>query len=630
MCGIAGIVDLMGARDIDRDALKRMSAALRHRGPDGEGSYIAPGVGFAHRRLAIIDREGGAQPFKILSRKGVLNFNGEIYNYETLARELAGDGVALSTRSDTETLAEGLAHEGRRFVEKLRGMFAFAYWDVTSETLTLCRDRLGEKPLYYAVTHDGFLLYASEVGAIAKSGLVSLDLDDEAVADYFLYGFVPDPKSIFANIRKLAPASILTAARGQEPSIERYWRPQFQPAQPIAFNEAQEQLLALLDDAVRAEMIADAPLGAFLSGGVDSSAVVASMARADGAVKTCAIGFDEDSHDERAYARIVARLYGADHVEDVAQLDAAALIDEIARVYGEPFADSSALPTYMVAKLARDRVTVALSGDGGDEIFAGYRRHPFFVNEERLRSAAPLALRQATFGAAGAVYPKLDWAPRPVRWKATLQALGASRASAYAQAVAANRPDRARRMLSPDLKRSLGGYRPESVIEAAMDGRDEPALVAAQRADFAVWLPGRMLTKVDRASMAHGLEVRPPLLDIKLVEWTCRLPPEFKLSNGEGKRIFKAALKERLPRDIIDRKKQGFAPPLAQWMRDPEGPLRRLAEAKAWRQSGYLSEPAVDAMAKAHAGGAADMSQELWTVVMFDAFLKNAAEYARA
>lgn len=625
MCGIAGIVDLQGARDINRDALKRMTDALRHRGPDGEGYFIAPGVGFGHRRLAVIDLEGGAQPFKILSRKGVLNFNGEIYNYRELARELEVEGVPLSTRSDTEALAEGFALEGPAYVNKLRGMFAFAFWDIAQQTLTLCRDRLGEKPLYYAETGDGFLVFASEVGAIAASGLIPLDFDNRAIADYFLYGFIPDPKSVFIQVKKLPPATMLAAKRGGGLKVETYWRPVFAPILPLAYEEAEEQLLALIDDAVRAEMIADAPLGAFLSGGLDSSAIVAAMAGTGAPVKTCTVGFEEEDADEREYARFVAQLFGADHAEAVARIDAAFLIDEIARVYGEPFADSSALPTYMVSKLARARVTVALSGDGGDEIFAGYRRYPFFLNEERLRALAPLPVRQATFGAAGAVYPKLDWAPRPTRLKTTLQALGARRAHAYARAVAANLPDRIKKILSPDFRRALGGYNPETVIEEAMTSADDHPLTAAQRADLAVWLPGRMLTKIDRASMAHGLEVRPPLLDARLVEWACRIEPGFKLHRGAGKRILKSALEQRLPREIIHREKQGFAPPIADWLREDAGPLKRLEESSAWRESGYLDARAVEAMAAAHRSRASDCSQELWTVIMFDAFLRCAA-----
>lgn len=623
MCGIAGIVDLRGEREIDRDALQRMTDALAHRGPDGEGRFIAPGVGFGHRRLAIIDLEGGAQPFAPQGGAGVLTYNGEIYNYRELAETLRRDGVALATRSDTEVLAEGLARHGAAFVERLRGMFAFGYWDDGVRTLILARDRIGEKPLYYAETPDGFIVFASEIGALVASGLVEPALDPEAVADYVLYGFVPDPKSIYRGVRKLAPGSILTARRGAPLSIRRYWRPTFSATRAIGFEAAQDELLALLDDAVRSQMIADVPLGAFLSGGVDSSAIVAAMAEIGATIKTCAIGFDSAANDERDYARMVAAQFGAEHAEEVASLDATQLIDKVAGVYGEPFADASALPTFLVAKLARRHVKVALSGDGGDEIFAGYRRYPFFVGEEKVRALAPAALRRATFGLAGAVYPKLDWAPRPLRLKTTLQSLARSRAEAYAHAMAANLPGRAVAMLSPEFRASLDGYRPESVVEAAMPDAKEHPLLAAQRADFDTWLPGRMLTKVDRASMAHGLEVRPPLLDCALVEWAGGLDPSFKLARGEGKRIFKAALERRLPRQILYRRKQGFSPPLADWLRAKDGPMTRLWQSQAWRACGVFDAKAIERMAAAHQKGAVDASQELWTVIMFDAFLRR-------
>jgi asparagine synthase (glutamine-hydrolysing) len=626
MCGIAGIFDLKGEREIDRAALKRMTDALAHRGPDGEGFFTAPGIGFGHRRLAIIDIAGGAQPYRAQDGRGVLAYNGEIYNFAELQRRQRERGVRHATRSDVEVLAEGLAASAVDFIPMLRGMFAFAYWNARDRSLLLCRDRMGEKPLYYAATADGYLLFASEIGALLASGKVEPNLDHEAVADYFLYGFVPDPKAIFARTRKLPPASLLVAARGDEPKVSTWWRPAFAPERALTFDQACAELLPLLDEAVKSQMISDVPLGAFLSGGVDSSAVVSAMAGGGARATTCAVGFDDDAFDERAHARDVARLFNTEHHEETASIDAAALIDKIASVYGEPFADASALPTYIVSGLARRHVTVALSGDGGDEVFAGYRRHPFFVNEERVRALAPLAVRKATFGAAGAVYPKLDWAPRPVRFKTTLQSLGKPRAVAYAHAIAANLPDRIAGVLSADIRSALGGYAPESVVEAVIGADDGHPLLAAQRADFATWLPGRMLTKVDRAAMAHGLEVRPPLLDHKLVEWAGRLDPQFKLGGGEGKRILKKALEARLPQRILYRKKQGFGLPLSDWLRRSDGPLYRLSQSRLWRECGVLDVRSVEAMAAAHRRGAADCSQELWTIIMFDAFLRQIAQ----
>ena len=624
MCGIAGIVDLRSNRAIDREALQRMTDALAHRGPDGEGYFTAPGVGIGHRRLAIIDKPGGAQPFHSHDDKGVLSFNGEIYNYQTLAPALTAAGARLKTRSDTEVLAEGLALHGAPFVHELRGMFAFAFWDQSSETLLLARDRMGEKPLYYGETDDGFLLFASEIGALISARLLPLDIDPQAVSDYFHFGYVPDPKSIYQRIRKLNPGSTLTARRGATIQIERYWRPVLASSENLKFDAAKDQLLEALDQSVRLQLVSDAPLGAFLSGGVDSSAIVASMARASSAIKTCTIGFEEDAHDERDYARQVAQQYGAEHREEVAHMDHASLIDDLAGVYGEPFADSSALPTYIVSKLARRHVTVALSGDGADELFAGYRRYPFFLKEEALRGLAPLALRRLLFAPAGALYPKLDWAPRPLRLKTTLQSLGDSSASAYARAVGANLPDRVRHMLSGEFKTSLNTYSSTSLVEKIMRrAEDHHPLSLAQLVDLHTWLPGRMLTKIDRASMAHSLEVRAPFLDHKLVEWAGMLPPAFKLKGNEGKFILKKALAPRLGHDILYRPKQGFASPIAQWLKQKPGPLERLKDSHAWRRSGYLNPEAIEKMALAHQQGRADYSQELWTVIMFDGFMQR-------
>ena len=625
MCGIAGIVDLKADREIDRNSLQRMTDALAHRGPDDEAFYFAPGIGFGHRRLSIIDLEGGAQPFVTQDNNCVLTYNGEIYNYTTLARKLGQQSVILRTRSDTEVLAESLRLEGPSFISELRGMFAFAFWNAKDQKLLLARDRLGEKPLYYAITDDGFLVFASELGALTASKIVTLELDPEAVSDYFLYGFVPDPKSIFKRIHKLPPGATLSARKGSEPVLNRYWRPEFHPQDDTNFHDSCEELLALLDDAVTTEMVSDVSLGAFLSGGVDSSAVVASMAASGGTVKTCSIGFKESGFDERSYAREVSSLFKTDHREQVAEIDATCMIDTIAHTYGEPFADPSALPTYMVSKLARESVKVALSGDGGDEVFAGYRRHVFFRNEERLRAVAPQSVRSALFGVGGAIYPKLDWAPRPLRFRTTLQSLAKESGTAYAHAMAANLPQRIEPLLSSDLKDTLGGYRPESVVENAIGAEHEHPLIHAQRADLAVWLPGRMLTKVDRASMAHSLEVRPPLLDHRLVEWAGRLPAEAKLQGANGKRLLKAALEGRLPSKILYRKKQGFALPVAEWLRAKEGPLQQMLSSNAWRQCSLLNEKGVEKLATKHIQGRSDCSQELWSIIMFDAFLRRGA-----
>ena len=625
MCGIAGIIDLKGAREIDRGALERMTDALAHRGPDGEGFFTAPGVGLGSRRLAVIDREGGVQPFLAQTREAALVYNGEIYNHKDLARDLSASGQALRTRCDTEVLAEGLAAGGAGFIDRLRGMFAFAFWDAEAKQLTLARDRLGERPLYYAETAEGWLVFASELGALMASGLVAAEIDPQAVADYFFYGYVPDPKTIYRGVAKLPPAHRLTVAPGKAPRLERYWRPVFASESGLSFNNAAETLSGIIDDAVKSQMEADVPLGAFLSGGVDSAGVVAAMREAGGRLVTCTVGFGEASHDERAAARAIAEKFGAEHYDEIADVRIADLIDAVAAAFGEPFADTSALPSFVTAKLARAHVTVALTGDGGDEVFAGYRRYPFFLGEERIRAMAPHALRRLVFGPAGALYPKLDWAPQPLRAKTTLQALAASRADAYAAAVAINLPADARALLHPDLRRTLAGYRPQSVIKAAMAEADSgDPLSVAQYVDLTTWLPGRMLVKVDRASMAHSLEARPPLLDHRLVEWAGRLPPAFKLGHGARKRVLKHALAPRLGRDYVNRPKQGFDLPIAGWLRrDKDNPLERLQESDRWRESGLINADAVETMMRAHLSGRRNCAQPLWSVLMFDAFLRQ-------
>ncbi len=621
MCGIAGIVDLRGARDINRAALKRMTDALAHRGPDGEGFFVEGGIGFGHRRLAVIDIAGGAQPMKSANGGGVLIFNGEIYNFRELARELADKGVSLKTSSDAEVLVEGLQREGRRFIDKLRGMFAFAYWERATKTLILARDRFGEKPLYLSETPDGFLVFASEIGALRAARLTAFDHAPDAIADYFFYGYVPQPKSIYRQARQLEPASFMIAGPDQRTTAHRYWRPAFEPDRSLDFNSAQGRLLELLDDAVAAQRVADVPLGAFLSGGVDSSAIVSSMAMHGGPVRTCTIGFDSAQHDEREPARRTAARYQTTHVEEVATLDAANMIDRIAGIYGEPFADPSALPTYLVCAAARRQVTVALSGDGGDEIFGGYRRYRFFAGEERVRRRMPLAARRAIFGAAGQYYPKLDWLPQPLRLKTTLQALGEDSIAAYARAAAAALPDRFTAMMSRDFRRAIGGYDPVDALAGHADDGLDP-LSQAQLIDIHSWLPGRMLTKVDRAAMANGLEVRAPFLDHRLAEFAFSLPPHFRANLSSGKRILKAALEERVDKDILHAPKRGFSPPVAAWLRDPSGPISRLRDSSAWRDSGVLDADEVTNMTRRHAAGQGNYSQELWSVVMFDAFLR--------
>ncbi|MEZ5895832.1 MAG: asparagine synthase (glutamine-hydrolyzing) [Parvularculaceae bacterium] len=618
MCGIAGIVDLAGARDVDRSALRRMTDALAHRGPDGEGYFFDAGVGLGHRRLAIIDAEGGAQPFHTIDKRGVLTFNGEIYNFAEIVRMLHQTGIVTRTRSDTEALAEAIAKWDVGAISRLRGMFAFGFWDGPRRRLVLARDRFGEKPLYYAQTDDGFLLFSSEIGAIAASGLLSLDLSPAAVRDYFRLGYVPDPHSIFASVHKLPPASVLIAKAGSAPMVETYWRAQNDDDDTRTFDESTAALVEKFDDAVASQMLADAPLGAFLSGGVDSAAIVASMVKNGGGVTACTVGFDDERFDERAFARRTAQRYGVKHIEQMAQFDVENSIDEVAAIYGEPFADPSALPTLAVARAARKHVKVALSGDGADELFLGYRRYAMFAAEDIARTTLPAAIRKPLFDAAGAAYPKLDWAPRPLRLKTTLQSLADTRAHAYLRAVSACLPERLETMLAGEFRESLAD--PFAVVDDLRDAKSY-----AQAVDLATWLPGRMLTKIDRASMAAGLEVRTPFLDHEFASWALTLPKRFLLGAHGGKRILKQAMKSRIDANILRREKAGFSIPLRNWLRKSDGPITRLRDSTHWRAGGYISTRRIEQMMDGHQRGAADYSQELWTVIMFDAFLRHAS-----
>jgi asparagine synthase (glutamine-hydrolysing) len=634
MCGIAGLLDLRDWRPVPTDRLLAMRERLAHRGPDGAGLHRVPGLGLAHRRLAIVDVAGGAQPMQDASGDLTVVFNGEIYNHRRLRADLGGAG-AFRTDSDTEVLLQGGRAWGARLPERLNGMFAFALWDARAESLLLARDPVGEKPLYYTATPDGWLAFASELPALL-AGLPAVPaLDPRAVMDFFTYGYVPDPKSIYEGIHKLAPGHRLCARRGGPlPAPERYWDVSADPAAGSLDGadprEAAASLRARLGDAVGLRLESEVPLGAFLSGGVDSSGIVALMQRAmDAPVRTCAIGFDDPALDESAHAEAVARHLGADHRMQRVGVDAGALIETLAGVYGEPFADPSALPTYLLSAMAREHVTVALSGDGGDELFAGYRRYPFFKAEQAVRGRLPDELRAGVFGRLARHYPKLDGAPRWLRAKATFEALAADPVAGYLRAVSVL-PESARAdLLSPAFRRRLDGYDPASVLRghaATGPAPDRDPVGFALHLDRHTWLPGRMLTKVDRASMAHGLEVRAPMLDPDLVAWAAALPSEAKLSGGVGKRVLKDALQPLLPAPVLTRPKQGFALPVARWLREGlSARLDALGRSEVLADSGVVDPDGLAAMIEAHRRGRRDHSAVLWALLMFEAFLQGDA-----
>jgi len=633
MCGIGGLFDLRGTREVSPVRLGRINALSAHRGPDGSGDFLASGIGLTHRRLAIIDRAGGHQPLFNETGQIALVFNGEIYNFQDLSAELRRCGHQFRTRSDTEVIVHAWEEWGPACVEHFRGMFAFALWDADQRALFLARDRLGEKPLYYTETADGWLVFASELRAAASALEELPPLEPQAVEDYFAYGYVPDPKTIYRGLYKLAPGHRLVVRAGQPVVPAPYWDLHFAgtetpaPAGAGSLVEAAEELTHRLDQAVRLRLVAEVPLGVFLSGGVDSSGITALTALAsDHPVQTCSIAFGDPRFDESRYAHMVAERYHTDHFSETVEVDACDLIDRLSVVYSEPFADASALPTYLVCQLARRRVTVALSGDGGDELFAGYRRHAFHYREEQLKSWLPAGLRRQLLGPLARLYPRLDWAPRPLRAKATLEALSGDAVEGYFRAVTLLPTAERLALYSGDFRRELGGYQALEVLRdhAGRAGTDDP-LARVQYLDVKTWLPGGMLTKVDRASMAHGLEVRPPLLDHQLAEWAAGLPVRFKLHGGSGKAVLKQALAPYLPPELLNRPKQGFSPPLAHWLRHGlRERLAALSESNAPLLATGLFEPAVIAgMVARHQSGRHDHARPLWSLLMFEAFLRR-------
>ena len=629
MCGIVGIFDTQGNRAIDRDALGRMNESQFHRGPDEGELYTETALGMGHRRLSVIDLATGQQPLVNAERNMVLVFNGEIYNYRALTEELKALGFVFRTKSDTEVVLHAYQAWGAECVHRLRGMFAFAIWNRQQQTLFLARDHVGVKPMFYSLLPNGLFVFGSELKSIMTFPELSRKLNVQAVEDYFAFGYVPEPKTIFHNAYKLSPGHRITLKVG-DTSVrpQRYWDVSFKrgPAQSEA--DVEHELIERLRDCVQSQMVADVPLGAFLSGGVDSSAVVAMMAQQkQEAVNTCSIGFDDPDFDESQWANQVAQQYGTTHHSQIVSKDDYGLLDTLGRLYDEPFADNSAIPTYRVCQLARQRVTVALSGDGGDESFAGYRRYHYAMAEQSVRDKLPLGLRRPVFGTLGKLYPKADWAPRMFRAKTTFEALARDTVEGYFHGVA-SMPDRVRAQLfSERFRTELQGYGAIDVFRAhaANSPTDDP-LSLIQYLDFKTWLPGDILTKVDRASMAHSLEVRVPLLDHTFVDWASTLDPQLKLNGGEGKYVFKKSLEPFLSNDILYRSKKGFSTPVGAWLR---GPLREKMRAAVLSplllDTGMFNERFLRHMVEQHEAGTTDYSAPLWSMLMFETFLRVSA-----
>ena len=627
MCGIVGIFCHQGDRPVDEAVLHKMNETLVHRGPDDGGVHIEPGIGLGHRRLSIIDRSGGHQPIYNEDKSVSVVFNGEIYNYRELRSELEKAGHLFCTNSDTEVIVHGWEQWGEDCVRHLRGMFAIAIWDKKKETVFLARDRVGIKPLYYAFLEGGELIFGSEMKALLVHPEIILEIDPRSVEDYFGFGYVPEPRSIFKGIFKLSPGHTLCVQRHQPiPSEQQYWDILFDSQGMTGAAEVAEELVGRLREAVESHMISEAPLGAFLSGGVDSSAVVAIMASlSSSAVNTCSMSFDSKGFDESDYALRVSRRYKTKHYSEEVDIDDFDLLDSLIDIYDEPFADSSAIPTYRVCQLAKKRVTVVLSGDGGDENFAGYRRYQWHINEQRRRERMPGFLRNFFFKPLSGIYPHSPKMPRFMRAKPTLTSLSVDATEGYFNIISLIKDRDRSRIFSKGFLNKLQGYRAVDVLKKHSNRfQTTDSLSLVQYLDMKTYLVGDILTKVDRASMAHSLEVRVPLLDHRFMEWAAGIDSSLKYKGGETKYLLKKSLEPYLDEDILYRKKMGFAVPVGDWLR---GPLRTRLNKRlifgALGGTGMFNISGIKMLMNEHFRREVDHSSALWSLLMFEAFINK-------
>lgn len=627
MCGLAGLLRPRAAIDrrgpVDRGLLARMTEAIAHRGPDDQGLHCEAEIGLGFRRLSIIDLVAGHQPMANEDGSVVLVFNGEIYNFQALRTELEALGHRFATRTDTETIVHGWESWGVGCLDRLQGMFAIALWDRNRRTLFLARDRLGKKPLYYGTAPDGTLAFGSELAALVPVPGLAEGIDHAALDDFMAYGYVPDPASIYPRIRKLPAAHYaLIDADDGEVAPKRYWSVKPSGMGSIGQDEAVRALRDRLDRAVASRLIADVGLGAFLSGGLDSGVVAALAARrSDERLRCFTIGFPGQD-DERPAASAVARHIDALHVTEAvtptAILEAARLQ---AGLFGEPFADSSSVPSLRVASLARRHVTVALSGDGGDETFGGYRRYRFHRLVESARRFLPPGMRRIVIGGLARAYPKLDRAPRWLRAKTSLTELSLDSAHGYYRTICRSADEARHALYGPAMRRAVGERDPaKPIAEIFAEAEDDDPLRMAQRADLGTWLAGDMLVKVDRTSMAVGLEVRCPLLDHDLVSWGIGLPAQAKMERGQGKTVLRALARELLPEDVVARPKQGFATALGPALRRAGPDLRARLLDGAMTETGLFDRNVVARMIDAQESGARDHAQSLWQLLVLEGF----------
>ncbi|MBQ0745372.1 MAG: asparagine synthase (glutamine-hydrolyzing) [Marinobacter sp.] len=626
MCGLAGF--LRTATTPDRDAHQRwlddMGQAIIHRGPDAGSTWLDDAVGLVHRRLSIIDlSDAGTQPMVSASGRYVIAYNGEIYNFQELRDELTNQGHSFRTRTDTEVLLALYEIHGPSCLQLLNGMFALAIWDRTARKLFLARDRLGKKPLYFYEANGQFA-FASELKALTPAPFVKTELRHDAIKDFFAYQYIPDPKTIYKNVHKLAPGYWLVTD-GTHTRQEQYWDVSFGAPSSASLGELEDGLYNLIDDAVRLRMVSDVPLGAFLSGGIDSSAVVGLMAgHTNQPVTTCAIGFDSKRFDEVHWAKKVAEQFKTDHHEFTVKDNVAESLASIARFFDEPFADPSFVPTYFVSQLARQKVTVALAGDGGDENFAGYSKYYTDHVENRLRGLFPAALRHNLFpGLARLAGMVNTGATRKAR--SLLGTLALDPDEAFFITNSFFRRDVWNDLVKGELKRETHDYDPAEITRAHYKNADtDNHLSSILYTDIKTYLPGDILVKVDRMSMANSLETRAPLLDYRVVEYAAQIPSAMKLHGKEKKFVLKKAFEKLLPEEVLYRKKMGFSVPLAQWLRNE---LFELAEGIFNSNEGGLAQcfdmRKVRRLWQNHQRGEDKNTQELWSMVAFELWWRN-------
>lgn len=619
MCGITGFVDLWSAtatrEESARDSLlNNMCRVIRHRGPDDQGVLVKEGVALGMRRLSIIDLAGGHQPISGEDGSATIVFNGEIYNFLELKPQLENRGHVFKTHSDTEAIVHAYEEYGASCVQHLRGMFAFAIWDDRKQQLFVARDRVGKKPLYYTTTRNGTFVFGSELKSLLQHPDVPRDTNPEALDAYLTLGYVPDPLSIFRNIHKLPPGHHLTFGQSGV-QVSEYWDFQFTPTENRKEDDYLEELRSLLDDSVRLRLISDVPLGAFLSGGIDSSTVVALMARHMGQpVKTFSIGFHEDSFNELEFARLTAKKYGTDHHEFFVTPDICDIVDELAWHFDEPFADSSAIPTYMVSKLAREHVTVVLSGDGGDELFAGYTRYVV----DRGRSAfsyMPGVVRK------GLMQPLSSHLPHGTLGRNFIHNISLDPIDRYLDSVSVFTRLNKESLYSEGFKGQLrdGDWVTQCFHKlAAKVGTGNP-LDRLLYLDSKTYLPGDIMTKVDRMSMAVSLEARAPLLDHKLIDFVTRIPASMKLAGNETKHILKRAVSDLVPKEILNRPKQGFGVPVQDWINQQlRARMRDVLSDERTRQRGHVNPQYLEILLDEHERGRRDHSVGLWALLMLE------------